>query len=77
MKFRLIYVTIGAIAFSGCTTSYHHLSNPSISDDGYDLLCAGLEIGNQLRVAGRYCHNVSPAKGEYIMLDMVWKWGQS
>jgi len=70
----IILPIFAILLFSGCTTSYHHLSDPAVSDDGYNLICAGLEVNNQLRVAGKYCHNVSPAKGEFIMLDVVWKW---
>jgi hypothetical protein len=63
---------------TGCTTSYHHLSNPHIDDDGYDLLCAGLEVDQKLRVAGKYCLNASDSSGddEYVMVDVVWKWGR-
>ncbi len=69
MKYLLLL-----IALSGCTTSYKHLSNTAVSDDGYDLICGGVEYDRQLRVSGNICHNIAAYKGEYVLIDVTYRW---
>ena len=47
---------LSTLFLGGCTTfiGYEHLSQPNINDDGYDLLCWGIEINK-----GRYRGDVA------------------
>lgn len=65
----LILLTLPA-----CTTSYKHLSSPSVDNDGYDLICAGVEYDERLRVSGNYCHNVAAYGGEFVLIDITYRW---
>ena len=63
---------------SNVTTSYHHFSSPQLQDDGYDLVCAGLEQEYKgLTFSGNACHNVSPNKGEYFLGSVTYRWNDN
>lgn len=60
---------------TGCVTSYQHLSDPRIANDGYDLLCGGVEtqaLGLDLR--GDLCQNVAPNGGEFVRVSVEYRW---
>ena len=59
-----------------CTTSYKHMSSPSVKNDGYDLVCAGLEVDKQLRVSGNVCHNMASSGGEFLLIDGNYRWNK-
>ena len=56
----------------GCTASYKHLSDPRISNDGYDLVCGGVELGDNLTASVDVCHNIRG--GELIHAELQYKW---
>jgi len=63
------------ILLAGCTTSIRHLSNPTTRDDGYNLICAGVEQDDYvITVALDVCHNVSPNHGEYVFAEVKYHW---
>ncbi len=62
------------LALSGCVTSYHHLSNPTVADDGYDLLCGGWKLGSKLSAKVSMCKNVAPYGGEFVLVDVEYNW---
>jgi hypothetical protein len=58
---------------SGCSpyVGYTHLSDPSVSNDGYDLVCAGGKL-KYVSVAG--CRNLAPNEGNFIKIDAEYVW---
>jgi hypothetical protein len=68
------YVVLVLVLLSGCTTSYRHLSDPRVSNDGYDLVCGGVEHGQKLMVSADVCHNLAPNKGEFIFIEAKYRW---
>ena len=60
----------------GCTTSYKHLSDPRIQNDGYDLICGGVEVGERLTAAVDLCSNVAPNRGEYLFAELQYNWSK-
>lgn len=48
------------LVLTGCVpyVEYEHLSQPGVRDDGYDLLCAGVEVGEGFTASGSVCHNM-------------------
>jgi hypothetical protein len=65
------------LLLSGCVVSYQHMSDPRISNDGYDLVCAGLEQDvSQLRLRGDLCANMAPNHGEYVKAAIEWRPGK-
>ena len=55
---------------SGCTASYKHLSDPRIANDGYDLICGGVELGNHLTASIDACKNIAPYGGEMLLIEL-------
>ena len=51
------------LLLSGCTPfiGYEHLSQPNIDDDGYDLICGGVELQK-----GRYRGDVAVCENLHI-----------
>ena len=50
------------ILLSGCTpyVGYTHLSQPNVNDDGYDLMCGGVEYRKRhVRIDGAVCENLA------------------
>ena len=66
MKYILL-----ALLMSGCTTSYQHMSDPTVANDGYDLLCGGVELGNKLTASVDLCKNVRG--GNYIHAELKYR----
>jgi hypothetical protein len=51
----------GLLFLVGCVpaASYHHFSNPTINNDGYDLICVGGEMERKkMRSSLRGCKNL-------------------
>ena len=59
---------------SGCTTGYKHMSSDSRGDDGYDLVCAGVEIRDVLSVEANACHNLASYGGNYFVGEITYHW---
>lgn len=63
------------LMLSGCVTSYQHLSDPRVSNDGYDLLCGGIEKDvSSLRLRADICHNAAPNGGEFLHTSIEYRW---
>ena len=61
------------LALSGCTpyVGYTHLSQPSVANDGYDLICAGGEREKgMLRTDLAVCENVASSGGTFVKADV-------
>jgi len=71
---RMATLMILCMALSGCVTSYHHLSDPTVGNDGYDLVCGGWKIGNQLTAKASACHNFAPYGGQFLLIDVEYNW---
>ncbi len=51
------------LLLSGCESltpiiSAKHISDPSIDNDGYDLVCAGAKTKKRLSLKGSWCKNI-------------------
>jgi hypothetical protein len=56
-----IPILLAALFSSGCTpfVSYQHLSDPQVSDDGYDMGCMGLKhYEGRFTAKASACHDV-------------------
>jgi hypothetical protein len=63
------------LLLSGCTTSVRHLSDPSVAEDGFNLVCAGIEQDDYVfTMALDVCHNVSGIRGEYVFAEVKYHW---
>lgn len=64
------------LLLSGCSpyVGYTHLSDPSESNDGYDLVCGGVQIEEGLRFDMAVCENVSPNRGTFVKADIRYVW---
>ena len=56
------------ILLSGCTASYKHLSDPRVANDGYDLVCGGVELGKNITASIDLCKNIHG--GEFIHAEL-------
>ena len=69
LKFTIALVLL----LSGCTPyiGYTHLSQPSIDNDGYDLVCGGIELEkNRLRLDTAVCENLARSGSDtYARID--------
>ena len=74
--FATALVLVFVFALSGCVSSYKHLSSPSQSDDGYDLVCQGFELGQSFRVESHACHNLASYGGNYILTEVSYHWSE-
>ena len=71
----LTVVGLAFLALSGCVTSYRHISDPRIANDGYDLVCGGVETDvGRVRLSGDLCKNVAPRGGERIHVAVQYRW---
>ena len=54
---------------SGCApfVEYEHLSDPRVSNDGYDLLCGGIQLDLAVELSGAVCGNIRG--GEYVKIN--------
>ena len=60
------------LLLTGCTPyiGYTHLSQPNVRDDGYDLVCGGVETEKgPLRVDVAACENLASNGGTYAKVD--------
>lgn len=61
-----------ALLCSGCVASYQHQSSPALQDDGYDLLCAGVEQDAvMLRARADLCRNIHG--GNYVRFTLEYR----
>lgn len=69
----LLLATLCVLA--GCVTSYQHISNPRVGDDGVDLFCGGIkqEVA-AFELRGDLCKNVSPYGGEFARFAIEYHW---
>ena len=61
------------LALTGCTpyVGYTHLSQPNVANDGYDLMCGGVEWEKRhVRIDGAVCENLAPNHGQYAKVDV-------
>ena len=59
------------LLLSGCTPfiGYEHLSQPNVSNDGYDLICGGVELQKgRYRADAAICENLH-IPGTYAKLE--------
>lgn len=70
---KLFAGLVGATLLSGCApyVGYTHLSDPFVEGDGYDLICAGGELGNKLRADLGVCKNVHG--GKFARFDLRYR----
>lgn len=72
-----LFITI-LFLLSGCVASYQHQSDPRISNDGYDLICGGVEHDiNSIRLRGDICHNLARNRGEMIRIAVEYRFRRS
>ena len=72
----VIAILAVVVLLAGCTTSYKHLSDPRVDGDGYDLMCGGFEKGQQIVIAVDVCRNVAANKGEFLFVDIKYRWAE-
>lgn len=74
MRAILIILSLTLI---GCVTSFKHQSDPSVSQDGYNLLCGGFEHRIQ-RVSGEIsgCKNIVGNRGEHFVFEVAYHWSE-
>lgn len=67
----LLYIVV--VFLTGCApyVGYTHLSNPRVSNDGYDLVCTGLK-GEYLTTG--VCKNLADNSGEFVKVDLEYVW---
>ncbi len=76
MKTHRIIVTCAIIlCCTGCVTSYKHISDPRVANDGYDWLCVGAEYKKAnftARVDG--CNGIGTTTGQQtIHATLEWR----
>jgi len=64
----MIVLTSGIL--SGCAVSAKHMSDPRVDNDGYNLLCGGVEYEGRCRASADVCYNLSPNHGEFILAEI-------
>ena len=53
---------------------YSHLSDPSVIDDGYDLVCGGVKVEKGVEISAAWCENLNNDwSGVKIDVDYVWR----
>ena len=60
---------------AGCTpyVGYSHISDPSISGDGSDIVCGGAKIEQGIEVSAAWCENLrNDWSGLKIDVEYVW-----
>ena len=68
------YLIILLLILCGCTTSYKHMSNPSVRNDGYELICGGVEVGEQWQASVDLCSNTAAYGGEFVIVELQYNW---
>ena len=62
---------------SGCApyVGYSHLSNPDVSGDGSDLVCAGVKVKQGLDFSVSWCENL---RNDWsgVNIDVEWVWDE-
>ena len=72
----LIVIWIG-LQMIGCTpyAEYRHMSDPRVSDDGFDLVCGGAQHATDgLEIHAGLCKDVTGYKGEYVQAGVKYVW---
>jgi hypothetical protein len=72
MKMLLLLPFVGGCGLQP-VLSYQHQSDPRISNDGYDLACAGLEVGDRWRIRGDICENFAPADTTPVRISVEYR----
>lgn len=73
---KLTFALLACSQLLGCVASYQHLSDPRVANDGYDLLCGGLEKEfGALTLRGDLCSNVAPNGGEFLHTAVEYRFG--
>jgi len=60
------------LLLSGCTpfVGYTHLSQPDVDDDGFDLICGGVELQKgRFRGDLAICENLARKRGTYAKIE--------
>lgn len=71
------YIILLSFCLSGCVTSYQHLSDPRVNNDGYDLVCQGASYDvNSFRFRGNVCKNIAPNGGEFLHTSVEYLWNE-
>ncbi len=74
MRLSLLFM---AVFIAGCApyVGYTHLSDPRVTNDGYDLVCIGLK-GEYLLIESTFgfCENTAAYGGEFVKLDLEYVW---
>lgn len=66
MKLLLLLLLSGCTPFIG----YEHLSQPNVSNDGYDLICGGVELQKgRYRADAAICENLAWRQSTYAKLE--------
>ena len=73
----LIWTILAVLLLAGCAdlkpyVGYTHLSDPSISGDGYDLLCGGAKYREAIEVSLGACKNVRGDELIRVDVELVW-----
>ena len=69
MKLLILLFLTGCAPYVG----YRHLSDPSISGDGSDLVCGGIKLDWALDASAGWCENLrNDWSGINIDLEYVW-----
>ena len=65
MKYLILLLLSGCTPFIG----YEHLSQPNVADDGYDLVCGGVELQKgRFRGDVALCENLN-YRGTYAKIE--------
>lgn len=65
------------LLLTGCSpfVEYEHLSQPDVSNDGYDLACLGISTQkNSFTADIAACENVSPNRGTFAKVNIRYTW---
>jgi hypothetical protein len=50
------------------------MSNPSVRNDGYELICGGVEVGKQWQASVDLCSNTAAYGGEFVLVELQYNW---
>ena len=74
---KILFIII-LILLTGCVASYQHQSDPRINNDGYNLICGGIERDiDSIRIRGDVCHNLARNRGEVIRVAVEYRFNRS
>ncbi len=65
------------LVLSGCAiapvVSYEHVSDPSVSGDGFDLVCGGAKAReNDFTAALAYCKDLHYSDANLVRINLEW-----